>query len=170
MIVLRGTQKLLKEVRLRKEKLGDPGEGFMGSWFVNIFRLERRKSVLITNDRTLYSVLLWGLRRPDFDDLGSRFVAGLASNLKRDGFDTGFIASIGMTCHPIKWAVTNSRSVLGSMNDMISCSKYMVGLQRQATEREVAYLNCELNRTPMSALKHIVAMDEMRIALMEWSP
>jgi len=169
-IVFRGTQKLLKEVRLRKEELGNPGEGFMGSWFVNVFRLQRRKSVLITNDRTLYSVLLWGLRRPDFDDLDSRFIAGLASNLKRDGFDTGLIASIGMTCHPIRWAATNNRSVLGSMNDMISCSKYMVALQRQDIESELAYLNCELNRTPMSALKYIVAMDEMRIALMGWSP
>ena len=170
MIVFRGTQKLLKEVRLRKEELDDPGEGFMGSWFVNVFRLERRKSVLISNDRTLYSVLLYGLQRADFDDLGSRFVAGLASNLKRDGFDTGLIASICMTCHPIKWAVTNSRSVLGSMNDMISISKRMVALRRQNIERDVAYLNCDLNRTPMSALEHIVPMDEMRIALMDWSP
>jgi len=169
-IVFRGTQKVLKEVRLRKEELRDPGEGFMGSWFVNVFYLQRRKSVLITNDRTLYSVLLWGLRRPDFENLGSRFIAGLASNLKRDGFDTGLIASIGMTCHAVSWATTNSRSVLGSMNDMISCSKYMVALQRQAIESELAYLNCELNRTPMSALKHVVAMDEMRIALMGWSP
>ena len=170
MIVFRGTQKLLKEVRLRKEDLADPGEGFMGSWFVNVFYLERRKSVLITNDKTLYSVLLWGLRRPDFDNLGARFIAGLASNLKRDGFDTGLIASVCMACHPVEWTTTNSRSVLGSMNDMIHCSKYMVGLQRQTIEREIAYLNCELNRTPMSALKHIVAMDEMRIALMDWSP
>jgi hypothetical protein len=169
-IVFRGTQKLLKELRLRKEKLGDPGEGFMGSWFANVFRLERRNSVLITNDRTLYSVLLWGLRRPDFDDLGSQFVAGLAVNLRRDGFDTGLIASVSMACHPIQWAATNNRSVLGSMNDLISCSKYLVGLRRQATEREIANLNCDLNRTPMSALKHIVAMDEMRLALKEWSP
>jgi len=169
-IVFRGTHKLLKEVCLRRDELGDASDGFMGSWFVNVFRLERRKSVLVTNDRTLYSVLLWGLRRADFDDLGSRFIAGLASNLKRDGFDTGLVASIGIACHPIEWAATNSRSVLGSMNDMISISKYMVALQRQDIESEVVYLNCELNRTPMSALKHIVAMDEMRLALREWSP
>jgi len=46
----------------------------------------------------------------------------------------------------------------------------MVALRRQDIERDVAYLNCDLNRTPMSALEHIVPMDEMRIALMDWSP
>jgi Domain of unknown function (DUF6933) len=126
MLVFRGTKKMLDEMRLRKKDLDDPGEGFMGSWFVNVFHLERRKAVLITNDRTLYSVLLWGLRRPDFDDLASRFIAGLVYNLKRDGFDHGLIASIGLVCHPVKWTTTNNRSVLGSMNDMIFLSKHLI--------------------------------------------
>jgi len=161
---------MLKELCLSKSELGEPENGFLGSWFANLFRLERRKCVLFTNDRTLYSVLLYSLRKADFDNLGKRFVAGLTANLQRDGFPAETIASIGMACHPVAWGATNDRSVLGSMNDMVSCSRYMVALRRQEPELEVAHLNHELNRTPMSALKLVVAIEEMRAALKEWSP
>ena len=119
MIIFRCTQKLLAELHLQKQKLEDPGNGFLGSWFAILFRLERRKCVLFTNDRTLYSVLLYGLRKPDFEALGQRFTKQLLSNLKTDGFPPELVTSIGMTCQKASWSATNSRSVLGSMNDMI---------------------------------------------------
>ena len=96
MIIFRCTQKLLAELHLQKQKLEDPGNGFLGSWFANLFRLERRKCVLFTNDRTLYSVLLYGLRKPDFEALGQRFTKQLLSNLKTDGFPPELVTSIGM--------------------------------------------------------------------------
>jgi len=170
MIIFRCTQKLLTELHFNKQNLKDPGEGFLGSWFANLFRIERRKCVLFTNDRTLYSVLLYGLKKPDFDALGQRFTSGLLANLKNDGFPPEQVASIGMTCQKVSWGVTNNRRVLGSMNDMILTTKYMVAVYRQPIEQEIAQLNHELNRTPMSMLKRIVAIDEMRAALEHWRP
>jgi len=170
MIVFRGTHKLLKELRIRKSDLDDPGEGLLGSWFANLFRIERRKCVLITNDRTLYSVLLYGLRKPDFESIGDRFRDGLVANLQTAGIPAETVASVAMACRPVGWGATNSRSVLGSMNDMISIAKHMVALKRLRTEDEIVIQNHDLNRMPMSALELVRPIDEMRAALDEWSP
>jgi len=170
MLVLRGTQKLLKELRLKKSDLSESGDGALGSWFVNLFWIERRKCVLITNDQTLYSVLLFGLTKPDFDTLDTRFRDGLIANLRRDGFPPEQIASLAMALNPSVWSVTNSRSVLGSMNDMILTAKYLVAIKRRETEDEIRNLNIDLNRTPMSALKRFDAVSEMAVALEDWKP
>lgn len=170
MIVFRGTHKLLKELRFRKSDLDDPGEGLLGSWFANLFRIERRKCLLFTNDRTLYSVLLYGLRKSDLESIGTRFRDGLVANLQASEIPAETVASVAMACRPVAWGVTNSRSVLGSMNDMISIAKYMVALKRHETEDEIALLNHDLNRMPMSTLKLVRPVDAMRAALAEWSP
>jgi hypothetical protein len=170
MIVFRGTQKLLKELRIQKTDLVDLGDGVLGSWFANLFRVERRKCVLFTNDRTLYSVLLFGLRKPDFDSLGLRFRDGLIANLQAAGLPAEQVASLGIACRTVTWGATNSRSVLGSMNDMISITKYMVAIKRHETEEEIALQNHQLNRMPMSSLKLVRPVDEMRAALEEWAP
>lgn len=168
MLVLRCTRTLRDELKLKTSDLVDAGTGVLGSWFGNLFRIERRKCVLFTNDRTLYSVLLFGLRKQDFDSIDERFRAGLWSNLIRDGFSPDAVAAFEKESSPVVWAATNSRSVLGSMNDMIFLSKHLVGTKRRRTEDEIVHLNSELNRTPMSALKRIVAFKEMEAALEEF--
>jgi hypothetical protein len=170
MVVFRGTQKLLKELRIRKSDLADPGDGLLGSWYANLFTVERRKCVLFTNDRTLFSVLLFGLRKPDFESIGDRFRAGLIANLQAAGIPPEIVASMAMACRPVGWGATKSRSVLGSMNDMISIAKHMVALKRLRAEDEIVIQNHDLNRMPMSALKLVRPVDEMRAALDEWSP
>ena len=170
MITFRCTQKLLKELQLSKDELGEPQVGFLGSWFAHLFRLERRKCVIFTNDRTLYTVLLFDLKKRDFEFLGERFISGLIENLKRDEFPSEKIASIAIACYPVSWGATNNRSVLGSMNDMVRLSKESVSFERLETADEITGLNHFLNRTPMSILKLVRPLNEMKAAVNEWSP
>lgn len=171
MITFRCTQKLLKELRLDKNELGEPDEGVFGSWFAHIFRLDRKKCVLFTNDRTLYSVLLFGLKKQDFELLDQRFVSALVANLKSEEVPSEIIASIGMACHPVSWGLTNNRSVLGSMNDMIKGSKLLFTVNRHIPPAdEIQFLNHYINHTPMSTLKMVRPADEMKAALEGWSP
>jgi hypothetical protein len=170
MLTLRCTHKLLKEPHLPKDELPDPADGIFGSWFGHLFRLERRKCVLFTNDRTRYSVLLFGLMKDDFHILGQCFLSGLTENLRNDGIPSETIASIGIACYPIAWGTTNSRSVLGTMNDMIMTSKLLVSTQRQDILAEVEYLNHQLNRTPISTLKYLRPINEFKNALENWTP
>jgi len=168
MITIRCTQKLLNELHLIKDELPDPEDGFLGSWFGNLFRLERRKCVLFTNDRTRYSVLLFGLTKNDFENLGRRFVSGLIDNLKRDGFSSKAIAGIRWACQTAAWGTTNSRSVLGTMNDMILTSRLMVSTHHRDIVAEIERLNHQLNRTPISTFKYSRPIEEIKTASDGW--
>lgn len=168
MIVLRCTHKLLKELRLPKDELGDPGEGFLGSWFAHLFRLDRRKCVIFTNDRTLYSFIRYGLKRDDFDGLDEIFSTALAETLLLDGIPPETVRKIYVESHPAAFATTNSRSVLGSMNDLVRLSTHMVPVKSRVTDEDIAAVNHQLNRTPMRNLKYVHPAKEMTAALERW--
>lgn len=89
----------------------------------------------------------------------------LTANLLRDGIPSETLARVDKACHPVAYGTTNSRSVLGSMNDLVQISKDMVSLQRQDILSEIAQLNHKLNRIPMRALKMVHAVREIRTVL-----
>ncbi len=168
MIVLRCTHKLLRELRLPKDELGNPGEGFLGSWFANLFRIDRRKCVIFTNDRTLYSFIRYGLKRDDFDGLNEVFSTALAETLLLDGIPVETVRKIYVESHPAVFGTTNSRSVLGSMNDLVKESMHLVPEKPQVTDEDIAAVNHRLNRTPMRTLNYIRPVLEMSTALEDW--
>ena len=173
MITFLCTQKMIKQLRLAKSDLvgaHDPPDSLLGCWYANLFHINRRKCVLFMNDRTLYSVLLHGLLKPDFDNLGRRFVAGLTANLLGEGLPAEKVAALGMACHPVAFGKTKSRSVLGYMNEHVFISKYMAATYRQPIEQEIEQLNHDLNETPMKALPNCYALKEIQTALAGWSP
>ncbi|MBM4116199.1 hypothetical protein FJ251_00380 [bacterium] len=165
MLVLRCTQKLLTELKLPKDELGDPADGFLGSWFAHLFRLERRKCVLFTNSQTLYCVLLFGLLKYDFERLPLRFVDALTANLEQEGIPAEAVARLRWACHPVTWGPTNNRSVLGSANEYIQLLKHRSQFAPLESPQNAAELSARLNRTPMSALPDVFPIDAISAAL-----
>lgn len=70
-MIIHSTQKLLKELRIQPAEPEAGEEPF--SWHANLLRIERRKCVLFTHDTTLFSVLVPGLKRADFDRMDTVF-------------------------------------------------------------------------------------------------
>ena len=65
MQLIRCTQKLFKELKVKPtEEL--PKFGHIGGWHANLLRIDRRKCVLFTNDQTLYSFFVPGLKKSEF--------------------------------------------------------------------------------------------------------
>ncbi len=71
MQVIHCTKKLLTELGALGSKIPpEHAYGFFGPWHANLIRIERRKCILFTNDRTLYSFLVAGVKKKDdFHDL-----------------------------------------------------------------------------------------------------
>ena len=57
---------------------------------------------------------------------------------------------------------TNSRSVLGSMNDMAIQIKSMIFVSGGPTDVNLSEVNRQLNRIPMSAIKYKFSIDELK--------
>ena len=127
MQLIRCTQKLIKELRIEpSEKEAQPGD--IGGWHANLLRIDRRKSVLFTNDRTLYSFFVPSLKRPEFKRFQDVFRENLLNCLVNDGFPQSQIEKVLNEYQAIEIAKTNNRSVLGSMNDFAFQIKYRVAV------------------------------------------
>ena len=72
-MIIRCTQKLLEELSIKSMPERSECDPFW-SWHANVFRIERRKCVLITNDKTLFAVFIPALQKPDFKSF--QFVIG----------------------------------------------------------------------------------------------
>ena len=75
------TQKLFKELAVVPT---DPDaaqinpEG-LGNWYANLLRFDRRKCVLFTNEKTLYSLLIPGVLKKDLLKIENLFRSHLAT-------------------------------------------------------------------------------------------
>lgn len=166
MLVIRCTEKFAKELGLRRSDLEDTIDtGFLGSWFAHVFRIERRKCAMFTNDETLYSFVVPGLRRAHLSDLLGLFSDHLLESVEADGLEVYLRARLERELAPLFISKTNNRSVVGSMNDL----RFMAELDVEATGGldvfDGARVSQCMNRTPMSALGYARPLDIFKTKL-----
>jgi hypothetical protein len=165
-LVIRCTQKLLAEI---PDQLVEPtaaGEG----WHANLLRIERRKCVLFTHDATLYSVFVPGLTKPDFERLDEVFGQRLFKALLWDEFPQVQIEKMLDACRMLRFARSNNRSVLGTMNEMRFHIEVDMEDAGGLDRVDLADLHQRLNRTPWSATGYRYAVEGLRGHLAQAGP
>jgi len=160
MAILRCTKKLLSELNIRPTDSSHLFDDF-GSWHCNLFRIDRRKCVLFTHDRTLYSFLVPGLTKSGFQNICEIFKQSLFKNLIEENIPQKQIELFLDNNKKIEISKTNNRSVLGSMNDLTFQLKYQIRDEGGILNTNVMKLNHDLNRIPMSAIKGIYSIYEL---------
>ena len=166
MLVIRCTEKFAKELGLRRRDLVDTDQtGFLGSWFAHVFRIERRKCVIFTNDETLYSFVVPDFRRSQLADLRGLFSDHLLKSLEIEGLDTYLRARIEGELEPLVISRTNNRSVVGSMNDLRFMAKVDVEMAGGLNVFDVGRVSRNVNRTPMGALAYGRPLDVFKAKL-----
>jgi hypothetical protein len=161
MAILRCTKKLLSELKVTPEDCSTPLND-LSSWHANLIRVDRRKCILFTHDKTLFSFFVPGLTKPDFQRIRYVFGQNLFKNLVREALPQLQIELFLDDIRDIQFAITNNRSVLGSMNDLIFQLKYKIADNGGLANTDIMELNHDLNRIPMSAIEEIYSIDELR--------
>ena len=154
MIVLRLTSKVLKEFGRKKPALAEvPGNvSSMDEWYVNLFRLNRRKCLLFANAGTLFSFVAVGVARKDIQNLPELFRKELSKALFYEEFTAGEIQKVMKQVDTITIAKTCNRSVLGSMNQMLFEYEHTVYRHQYFEDKELIEANRDLNRSLRSAI------------------
>ena len=168
MAVLRCTKKLLNELKIKSPEETNYS-GALGSWHANLLRIDRRKCVLFTHDGTLFSFLVPGLKRPQFQNFRVVFGQNLFKNLRLESLPQNQIETILEEHLDILISKTNNRSVLGSMNDLAFQLRYKISADGGLAHVNFAELNHYLNRIHMGAIEETYSIDELRKLLSESS-
>ncbi len=118
MRIIHCTQKLLKELDvslIESDKIPQPTEG-LGNWYANLIRDNRRKCLLFTNEKTLYTFLIPKILKANLKNIEEEFLIHLSYNMQNEGFGLDVINRVMQEYRGIGFAKTVSKSVLGSMN------------------------------------------------------
>jgi len=166
MTIIRCTQKLLKELKVKPVET-EPSLGLIGGWHANLLNIDRRKCVLITNDTTLYSVFMPGLRQPQFEMFPEIFGQELFRNLRCDNFTQQEIEIVLEELREIRIGKSNNRSVLGSMNDMTFRIKYLISRAGGLDAIDLTDLNQDINRNRLSAIGYGHPVEALKKKLKE---
>ena len=160
MLILQCTQKLLKELKadLSPVKDTDP----ITLWHANLITCDRRKCVLFTNDKTRYSFLVPGLKKPDFQRLGEVFLDNLFRCMLNEGVPQEGVEKVLDTCSNYCFTKTSSKSVLGTMNDIADIIKWTVYDNGGLVNTDISEMMMRLNRMPMKPLDYGFSVDAFK--------
>ena len=158
-MIVRCTQRLLAELKIKPTEEENASNPFW-SWHAKLFHIERRKCVLITNDTTLFTIFIPSLKKPDFASFQLVIGQHLLKNLLFEHIPQHQIEAVLSECKNIKFQKTDSRSVLGSMNDQKFQLEYFIYDEGGLARIDILELNKHLNRNILSAIgyKHPIEM------------
>ena len=118
-------------------------------WYANVVYIDGKKCVLLVHAGTLFSSLTLnvgvGLLRP----IGGYVYSQIVRALESEGLSPDALGSIDY--REIRLAGTRSRSVLGSMNDMVIMARHVIRCEGGLEACDIARLNHTLRDTPNGA-------------------
>ena len=100
-MIIRCAQKLLAELKNEPTE-EESAKDLFWTWHANVFLIERRKCVLITNDTTLFTMFIPALKKPDFESF--HFVIGqhLFKNFLHENIPQRQIEAVLSECENIR--------------------------------------------------------------------
>ena len=144
------TQKLAEELISEPLSQALDVRGFIG-WHGNVIRLFRRKTVLLVNDETRFTLFIPGLVKKDFANFDQVFLQHFERTLGYMNANPAQIAQAKLLLGGFSYHKNHNRSVLGRLNDMKYAIEFMLTdrLGRlPETEDEHRWIASFLNETP----------------------
>ena len=164
MRIIHCTKKLLKELDvplIEPDKIPSPTEG-MGNWYANLIRIDRRKCLLFTNEKSLYTFLIPKVLKANLKNIEQEFLINLSYNLQNEGFGLDLINRVMQEYQEVGFAKTSNRQVLGSMNEFAFQYEVLI-MQKEGLENiRILELNKHINRTIMGAVKYKHPIEALR--------
>ncbi len=154
-MLIRFTQKLSKKLKigLLAETKDDPGPFI--EWYANVFNAEKAQYILITEAKSLLSIVIYGRGITNDTKFLKYWLDSTRDYLSEIGKRFVFEKIIGPHTEKFVYANTASKSILGSMNDMVSMSKFVLPT-RDMSPLDLSQM---INETPFKALEYQRPLD-----------
>ena len=164
MRIIHCTKKLLKELDVplvEPDKILQPTEG-LGNWCANLLRIERRKCLIFTNEKSLYTFLIPKVLKANLKNIEQEFLINLSYNLQNEGFGLDLINRVMQEYQEVGFAKTSNRQVLGSMNELTFQYEVLIEQTEGLENIGILELNKHINRTIMGAVKYKHPIEALR--------
>ncbi len=167
MLTIQCTKKLSEKLLAKLDNINSETTDSLYAWHANLFLLNRRNCVILMNNKTCFSIVLYGLKKKDFERFGMIVIETIYENLRAEGFDHQVIERYIKNAKDQIYTKTTERSVIGQMNDITLMTQYIVEdyILDKDTVNTIELNKCN-NRSPMVKRKYCYAIDALKDALL----
>jgi hypothetical protein len=143
-----------EELRLKPDDICDVKnpDSLLGNWYVNLFVVDRRKAFLFMNERTFLSFIGFGIKKSNIQKMQELFLKGLGEFLASERFGISAINNVLAGYGSIELTKTNSRGMLGTMNDLAVLYKHFILSEGGFENCDLSRIISKINRTPQRNL------------------
>ena len=113
-MLIQCTKKLLDELDIKPEWQGD--EESLFSWHANLITVNRRKTVVIVNDKNRYVIVLHGLKAKDFKKLDTSIEQAIRETFQQECIKDEIIEQFIQRAKEINFTKTKDRTSVARMN------------------------------------------------------
>lgn len=166
MTVLHCTKRLLTEGSFSECSLNafPSEENLQEHWYAHLFFCHRKKCLIFTHEQSRFSFVVPSIGRYDVRHIGQVFSKKLPKAMFYEEFGAAEIKEVSEQINPISLAKTESRAVVGSMNEFIRHFKWHMEDEPLGTEPDISSINRKLNEMPMRVLKQYkLPIEEFRL-------
>ncbi len=161
MVQLRCTGKVQKELGIKPNELSEIKEpdSTLENWYVNMSIIDKRKIFLFVNERTILSFILYGVKKSNISHLHEIFVKALNRLLLMEGINYPVIDKINHEYNYLEYTKTNSRSMLGNMNNLMFIYKYFIYSEGGLNHCNLDDIIQRVNRIPQKNIEWGYSID-----------
>jgi len=140
----------------------EPTFSYLGSWHANLLHIDSKKCVLFVNDKTLFNFIAPNVKRNDIKNLDNLFNEHLIYALSSEDLTNESKEKIISEYTEINYTTTNSKKVLGSMNDLAFHYKHRILSDGGIYSALIPDIINKLNHMPMGSIGYNYAIDELK--------
>lgn len=118
------TKVLLDRIGLKGDELYDRDDHLelpnrFIAWHAHLIKIGRKKAVILVNNETKYSVLIYGPVKKDFSNIKNLIHDAIAEALRMEGIHKDVIDAYLAKAGEINFSKTGSRSMISRMNNIV---------------------------------------------------
>ena len=157
MLIFKCTNKVQDYLSLSQADLADTQDQtdtLLGPWYVNQLTIDRRKVFLFMNEKTLLSFITFGARKTKSlkHELASIFMQQFFQLLKLMELPLEKSSQIMDEYFQAEFRKTDSRTLLGHMNDLAQMYEHTICYQGGFTHCNLSEIIFNINQTPQRNL------------------
>jgi hypothetical protein len=149
-MIFRLSTKLAAKLNVKPSKVLPLDENPFADWSGHVFTAERTQFLIFTNTASLYSTVLYGRGIANDSHFIERAMSSLREFIEDDGLSFIYQRYIAPSSATVQFSKALSRSVTGSMNDLIFHAKVWL-TEGELSPHDTAF---KLNDIPFSPFKY----------------
>ncbi|MBP1924301.1 hypothetical protein J2Z76_000154 [Sedimentibacter acidaminivorans] len=114
-MLIKCTKKLLEQLNIKPEIQVE--HELLFSWHANLITVNRRKAVVLMNDKNNYIIVLYGLKLKDFKNLNEHIFNAIRATFKEECINEEVIDKYINNSQEILYSKTSSRSMISKLNN-----------------------------------------------------